>query len=81
MGGHVQVKIRELLRASDGMTIAELAVGAKRDAHTVRSALLAMPDTYVDRWVPAHNNLWAAVWSVVVPPENCPKPDSAKGTI
>jgi len=35
-----------------------------------------MPDAYIDRWqkINAKNN-YAAVWCVVVPPENCPKPN------
>lgn len=75
MSGSVQTRVRALLRESDGLTIAELVrlTGANKEG--VRSAIKAMPDTYIDRWAPAHNNLWAAVYCVVVPPEDCPKPE------
>jgi hypothetical protein len=81
MSGAVQTRIRKLLRESDGMTIAELcaALDTTKDKYQfkkgVSGCLQTMPDAYIDRWVPAHNNLWAAVWCVVIPPENCPKPE------
>jgi hypothetical protein len=81
MTGKVQNQIRKLLRESDGMTATALCatLDTTKDKHqfkkAVSAALHKMPDAYIDRWVPAHNNLWAAVWCVVVPPEDCPKPD------
>jgi hypothetical protein len=86
MTGKVANDIRRLLRNHDGMTAAEIVVALdktkdrwafkKRVAETLRT----MPDAYVDRWVPAHNGLWAAVWCVVVPPEDCPKPEGSAWT-
>lgn len=35
------------------------------------------PDAYIDRWIKKDNYL-TAVWCVVVPPENCPRPDRKK---
>jgi hypothetical protein len=80
MTGKVANDIRRLLRTNDGMTTAELcaALDKTRDKYAfkkrVAATLHTMPDAYIDRWMPAHNNLWTAVWCVVIPPENCPKP-------
>ena len=71
-------RIRELLRqTTDGMTICQLsdATGARKD--TLDNALAAMPDAYIDRWTGPYRGQWAAVWCVVVPPANCPRPDHA----
>ena len=79
MTGKVQTKVRELLRDSDGMTVVRIrnAMGlrVKDGSASVAAALKAMPDAYIDRWVAAENGGWAAVWCVVVPPEDCPKPN------
>ena len=71
--------IRELLRSCDGMTAPELAdaIGLGKSSAIYR-ALKNMPDAYVDRWVKvktASGFTDVAVWSVVVPPPNCPKPE------
>jgi hypothetical protein len=79
MTGRVQTQIRELLRDSDGMTVVHirkaLGLRVKDGSASVAAALRSMPDTYIDRWVVAEKGGWASVWCVVVPPEDCPKPD------
>lgn len=71
--------IRALLRnAADGMTIKEMSARIGVCADSVRNALKAMPDVYVDRWVPAPRGTFEAVWCAVTPPENCPHPLEGK---
>jgi hypothetical protein len=68
-------EIRALLRANDdGMTVTQIsaALGARLDS--VRWSLYSMPDAYIDRWDGPIRGQYAAVWCVVVPPENCPHP-------
>ena len=71
-------KIRQLLHQyHDGLTVLELAERLDRKAETIYHALRAMPDSYIDRWTEAQQQAPAeAVWCVVVPPENCPKPNA-----
>lgn len=82
MGSNVRLnQVRVVLRAApDGMTVAEIvaAVGTDR-AHTGR-ILKMMPDAYIDRWIvsEAGERWWQAVWCVVLPPENCPRPTTGK---
>ena len=68
--------IRNMLRAiEDGMTVPALAaaLGAK-DVEPIRLALKNMPDTYIDRWDGPVQGQYVAVWCVVVPPGDCPRP-------
>jgi hypothetical protein len=69
--------IREILRdEADGCTIAELADRLDAQKMSVAAALTRMPDTYIDRWTEAgQQRPYEAIWCVVVPPENCPKPE------
>jgi DNA-binding IclR family transcriptional regulator len=71
------VTIRQILRSEeDGCTIAELADRLGAPKMSVAAALERMPDTYVDRWTEAgQQRPYEAIWCVVVPPENCPKPE------
>lgn len=71
--------IRKLLRSCDGMTAPELAdaIGLGKSSGIYR-ALKGMPDAYIDRWVKrktASGFIDVAVWCVVVPPPDCPKPE------
>lgn len=69
--------VRALLRAApDGMTVHELEQEMPRvDQSHLSRILRAMPDAYIDRWLCVEGSRWArAVWMVVVPPENCPRP-------
>lgn len=66
--------IRMLLQKyPDGMTATEIAERLDKHRSHIRRALLEMPDAYIDRWTSCKSH-WAAVWCVIVPPENCPKP-------
>lgn len=71
-----QSMIRDILRKEEeGCTVAELAdrIGAAK--MSVASSLVAMPDTYVDRWTEAgQGQPYEAIWGIVTPPEDCPKP-------
>lgn len=70
-------QVRELLRqAPDGMTVIEIieAIPGTTKPHLSR-ILNNMPEAYIDRWQSNPNERWhRAVWCVVIPPENCPKP-------
>ena len=72
--------IRALLREhADGMTVAQLTVQLRMSTKEmqpdhIRNSLATMPDAYIDRWEGPNRGQYAAVWCVVVPPENCPKP-------
>lgn len=73
-----QQNVRKILREhGDGMTIAQLheILGTRTD--NIRTALKAMVDAYIDRWVFSYNK-YAAVWCVVMPPEDCPKPEGKR---
>lgn len=68
--------LRELLRRyEDGLTCKELSSYTGITTSSVRQSLEAMADAYIDRWTGPINGAFAAVWCVVVPPPNCPKPD------
>ena len=70
-------QVRTLLRAApDGMTVHELLSLMPRVQESHMSRILrAMPDAYIDRWINVRGGRWhRAVWCVVVPPENCPRP-------
>ena len=71
--------IRALLHQNpDGLMVSEIAkaLGVKNDS--IKVALRAMVDTYVDRWVKLRNAPMAAVWCAVEVPTNCPKPDDTR---
>lgn len=80
MGSNVRInQTRNLLRANpDGMTAKQIDEGINYDnlPHVYR-ILKAMPDAYIDRWQRTGKRL-SAVWCVVVPPPNCPKPEIKK---
>jgi hypothetical protein len=58
------------------MTAAELSQMLEAPKSAVYDALTRMPDAYVDRWTePNKYQSTEQVWCVVVPPENCPRPD------
>ena len=75
--GPKQKLIREILRASDGLTVVQISqvsgVGLSRVYRTVNE----MPDAYIDRWTKVNNHI-TAVWCVVIPPPNCPRPPSRR---
>jgi len=73
--------IRELLKINaDGMDVGTIANTLNREPENVRRILKTMPDAYIDRWTRFGGiGKPSAIWCVVVPPENCPRPDAKKG--
>jgi len=71
-------KIRQLLHQyHDGLTAKEISERLEKKHDTIYAALQNMPDTYIDRWLEAQQQLPPqAVWCAVIPPEDCPKPRS-----
>ena len=74
------ILIRAILRKEeDGCTVAELADRLAAQKSSIASAVTRMPDIYIDRWTEAgQGRPYEAIWCVVVPPENCPKPERRK---
>lgn len=70
--------IRELLRKNpDGMDVGTIANTVQREPENVRRLLKLMPDAYIDRWTRFGGvGRPSAIWCVVVPPENCPQPET-----
>jgi hypothetical protein len=69
--------IRAILREhSDGLTVKQLADLIPATQGPTRIALKNMPDAYIYRWAKADapKSKYEAVWAVVVPPEDCPRP-------
>jgi hypothetical protein len=59
------------------MTVKEIAEYLSRASDSIYNALKAMPDSYIDRWTEAQYQAPAeAVWCVIVPPKDCPKPNA-----
>ena len=71
-----QPRLRELLRQHpDGLAVLEMSERLELPTNSVLASLKCMPDAYIDRWFTAgRKKYYSAVWCVVVPPENCPKP-------
>jgi hypothetical protein len=69
-------QIRALLRDNpDGLTMEQIMFAVARDKSNVRKVLQGMPDAYIDRWIPAPRMQYKAVWCVIVPPQDCPRPE------
>lgn len=70
-----QQALRKLLRRyPDGLTTAQVAELSSFDSSDVRRSLAAMPDVFVDRWVPGKRGQYMKVWCIVDVPANCPHP-------
>jgi hypothetical protein len=71
-----QTPLRVMLREyPDGLTVAQIAHATGLDVDGINRSLKCMPDAYIDRWQNSERGRYiSAVWCVVVPPENCPKP-------
>lgn len=69
--------IRKLLREEiDGLTISEICQLLDASTDSIHYAIKQMPDAYIDRWTrPSKYRQTESIWCVVVPPENCPKPE------
>lgn len=71
-------EVRSLLREEeDGLNVSTIAKLIRSDTETVRDALKAMPDAYIDRYEAANRGKYASVWCVVKVPEHCPHPKLA----
>ena len=72
-----QEKVRVLLREyTDGLTVSQVANITSLTVNNINRSLRNMPDAYIDRWeIRNRGRPLSAVWCVVVPPENCPKPE------
>ena len=67
--------IRALLRGEpDGLSLQRIAQRLGISPEVARNCIGRMPDAYIDRWMTKPKGPPAAVWCVVVPPENCPHP-------
>jgi hypothetical protein len=68
-----QQLVRELLRDSDGLTVAQIAQAVGTDTSHIHRMINKLPDAYIDRWIKKDHHI-TAVWCVVVPPPHCPRP-------
>lgn len=70
-------RVRTFLRAApDGATTSVISANIGISQVHVRSVLIRMPDSYIDRWQSTGKaGALAAVWAVVVPPPDCPHPN------
>lgn len=70
-----QKAIRECLKKHpEGLTRQELAELLNIHVSNVRTAIMAMPDVYVDRWIIGYLGGYKKVYCVVDVPEDCPHP-------
>jgi hypothetical protein len=70
-----QQAIRECLKNhGTGLTRQELSDMLKIEVANVATAIKAMPDVYVDRWITGRNGQFRKVYCVVEVPEDCPHP-------
>jgi hypothetical protein len=67
--------VRKVLRESeDGLTAKQITEAVGVDKDPLSRILQTMPDAYIDRWSGPTRGQYSAVWCVVVPPENGPRP-------
>jgi hypothetical protein len=74
---------RKLLRSeqySDGLSAPQLAALGNVDVGDASKVLRSMPDSYIDRWEMSQGkpHRFLAIWCVVQPPDDCPKPELRK---
>lgn len=63
----------------DGLTCSEIAAHIQVTTSSIFNALRSMPDTYIDRWTKGKfQTPPSAIWCVVIPPEDCPKPSKTR---
>lgn len=74
-----QQRVRALLHQHPlGLTPLKIAEITGMHPANVRTALRAMPDVYVDRWIKGKRGQYEKVWCAVYVPENCPHPRDKK---
>lgn len=57
-----------------GRTTAQLSSLTGLTSDAVRKALEKMPDAYISGWIQSYKTPPSAIWAVVIPPANAPKP-------
>lgn len=68
-------RIREHLRKMpNGATVPEIARSLGLRVESARTALKAMPDVYIERWLLTAGGPPAAVWRAAHVPPHCPPP-------
>ena len=74
--------IRKLMREQeslDGYTTNQVMALLKAPKTSIYAALRSMPDTYIDRWTEClRSEPSEAVWCIIIPPQDCPKPRKKK---
>lgn len=71
--------IRNVLKNNpDGLTTKQIHSSTNIGKESIRVALKAMPDVYIDRWLGAKQGareeaVW--IWCPLEVPEDCPKPE------
>ena len=80
-----QKQVRKLLREmcagpEEGATVATLALLLGRPPESIRQALKAMPDTYIDRHVYLNKHRASCLWMIITPPPDCPPPPKKNPT-
>jgi hypothetical protein len=76
-----QKQVRELLReTADGLTVKQMHEATGVCTSHLSRMLKKMPDAYIDRWVAndTQRRWYAAVWCVVTPPPDCPRPQGRR---
>lgn len=70
-----QQAIRKLLlENSDGLTRQQISEALGFGLANTRTALLAMPDVFVDRWIMGSRKQYQKVYCAVYVPKDCPHP-------
>jgi len=76
--------VRQALRDNpDGLKVSQIVeiTGANENAVN-RLLRKSFPDSYIDRWEYRGKTKYLdAVWCVVVPPQDCPKPTRTKNDV
>ena len=67
--------VRVALRGvPEGMSLEDVSGLLDRPEDYIRKVLKSMPDAYINRWEPAPRGQYRAIWCVVIPPKDCPRP-------
>lgn len=80
MASKIDDSIRKALRECGGLTLEDIQSYLPNKRHsksTIHARLRNMPDTYVKSWVKESTGRYdVQIWSVVIPPADCPRPNS-----
>ena len=67
-----------LLKAEDGLTRKQLCEQTGIADYSIRAALKAMPDVYIDRYLNKGSGAPRPIYMAVKVPEDCPRPERKK---